>query len=84
MHREIPVLFVAVLLLAGCGPSKTELAEKERARLELEEKQRLEAERANQAITEMNKKLGRKVELMDLGLPANPPLAPAPEKSKQP
>ncbi len=72
-------------LLAGCGPSKAERDAQERARIELEEKSRREAEAANKAITENNKKLGRKPPAIDLGVPpateTTPPPATAP-KSK--
>lgn len=73
------------LLVTGCGPSKAEREAQERARLELEEKTRREAEAANKAITDMNKKLGRKPPFIDLGVPVEP--APSPsetEKSAQP
>ncbi|MBL9207343.1 MAG: hypothetical protein JNN01_19845 [Opitutaceae bacterium] len=48
---------------AGCGPSKTERDAKERERRALEEKSREEAEQANKAITDMNKKMfGKKAQ----------------------
>ena len=49
------------LAVTGCGPSKAELAAKERERLELEERARREREVANKAITEMNKKMFRQL-----------------------
>lgn len=74
------------VLLVGCGPSKAERDAQERARMELEEKSRREAEAANKAITENNKKLGRKPPALDLGVPPatepTPPPAPAPEPKK--
>ncbi|MFA6960377.1 MAG: hypothetical protein WC205_06490 [Opitutaceae bacterium] len=73
------------LLVTGCGPSKAEREAQERARIELEEKTRREAEAANKAITDMNKKLGRKPPSIDLGVPAEPTTPPAEtEKSTQP
>jgi hypothetical protein len=86
MRANLSFLFASVLVLTGCGPSKTELAKKERARLELEEQQLREAERANKAITEMNKKLGRKPPTLNWAAPTDTKtaLVPAPEKSKQP
>lgn len=73
-------------LLVGCGPSKAERDAQERARMELEEKSRREAEAANKAITENNKKLGRKPPALDLGVPPTteptPPPASAPEPKK--
>ena len=56
------------LVATGCGPSNTEHDAWDQARIEAEEKSRGEAV-ANKAITEMNKKLGRKPLLLDLGLP---------------
>jgi hypothetical protein len=85
---KILMLIIALslaLLVTGCGPSKAEREAQERARIELEEKTRREAEDANKAITDMNKKLGRKPPSIDLGVPADP--APSPsetEKSAQP
>lgn len=73
------------LLVTGCGPSKAEREAQERARLELEEKTRREAEAANKAITEINKKLGRKPPAIDLGVPPEPATPPSEtEKSDQP
>ena len=81
----ISILVVALTgSLAGCGPSKEELRARERARLELEEQSQREAQRANKAITEMNKKLGRKPPTLDLGLPPGSPPQPKPEQPKQP
>ena len=74
----------SVLGLSGCGPSQQERANQERARLELEERSRQEAESANKAITSMNQKLGRKPPVLDLGVTPPKPAAPVPEKPKQP
>lgn len=51
------------LLAAGCGPSKAkrEAAERERQRLEFEEKTRRETEATNKAITEMNQNMFKKL-----------------------
>ncbi len=51
------------VLATGCGPSKAEreAAERERQRLELEEKSRRETEAANKAITEMNQNMFKKL-----------------------
>ena len=58
-----PFLFVFYIAFAcvfvGCGPSKEERAAKERQRLELEEKARLDTEKANKAITGMTEKAFR-------------------------
>lgn len=55
--------FVFFIVLAcaftGCGPSKEEREAKERQRLELEEKARLDADKANKAITGMTEKAFR-------------------------
>jgi hypothetical protein len=80
------VLFGVALALstAGCGPSKAEREAKERERIELEERQNREAKKANEAITNMNKKLGRKPPALDLGVPVEKKPEPVPEKPKEP
>jgi hypothetical protein len=84
-NKASTLVLTAVLIVgAGCGPSTAERDTQNRSRLELEEKQRREAEAANKAITEMNKKLGRKPPAIDLGLPRTSKSEPAPEKPKQP
>ena len=50
---------VLACAFAGCGPSKEERDAKERQRLELEEKARLDTEKANKAITGMTEKAFR-------------------------
>lgn len=87
--KLLTLLGIVVLAfgLAGCGPSKAERDAKEKARLELEEKAQRDAQAANQAITGMNKKLGRKPPSMDLGVPADPatkPADPSTDSSTQP
>jgi len=76
--NHIIVLLGLVIALAssGCGPSKAERAAKERERLELEERQNREERRANEAITKMNQKLGKKPPAMDLGVPVEKPKEP--------
>ena len=74
------VAFVVVCAaLPGCGSKEKEARERER--MELEEKSRREAEAANKAITEMNRKMfGRK----PAEKPADAPVAaqPKPEERK--
>lgn len=57
------LIFGLSILATGCGPSKAEreAAERERLRMELEEKTRREAEAGNKAITEMNQNMFRKL-----------------------
>jgi hypothetical protein len=80
--RVLTVGTILSIAAAGCGPSKAEQAAKERDRLELEERSRRETEAANKAITERNKRLGRKPPSLDLGVPpveekpADKPAAP--------
>ena len=76
------VLVVSCTAFPGCSSREKEA--RERARLELEEQSRRDAEAANKAITGMNQKLGRKPPVLDLGLAPAKPAALAPEKSKQP
>lgn len=83
-NRILPVsLLLLASCLVGCGPSSAERAAKERERVRLEEQAQRDAKKANEAITEMNKKLGRKPPALDLGVstqtqPATPPPAPKP------
>ena len=67
------MLLLALVFSTGCGPSAAEREIRQRERLKLEETQRREAEAANRAITDMNKKMfGRKAPSLDLGFPAEP------------
>lgn len=84
-----PIISVALALfavgLAGCGPSKEELAARERARLELERQAQENAAKANKAITDMNKKMFRQMNASRTGAGTPPdkrePEPAAPEKS---
>ena len=62
----------AVLLLsAGCGESNAEkmAKEKEKQRLEMEQQALRDLKKSNEAVSDISKKIGRKVEPMDLGIP---------------
>lgn len=85
-HNSLIILLGVFLALftAGCGPSKAEREAKERERIELEERQNREARKANEAITDMNKKLGKKPPALDLGIPAEKKSEPAPVKPTGP
>ena len=85
-HNSLIILLGVFLALftAGCGLSKAEREAKERERIELEERQNREARKANEAITDMNKRLGKKPPALDLGVPAEKKPEPAPEKPKEP
>jgi len=84
MKTNKHLLFLLGLVIAfstaGCGPSKAEREAKERERLELEARQNLEERKANEAITDMNNKLGKKPPVLDLGVPTDKKSEPAPEK----
>ncbi len=88
MNRAKMIVIVGAFsvgtVITGCGPSKSEREAQERARLELEERSRQETEAANKAITEVNRKLGRKPPVLDLGLTPSKPTVPASAKPKQP
>lgn len=62
----------AALLLVGCGESATEkmAKEKDRQRLEAEQQAMRDLKKSNEAVSEISKKIGRKVEPMDLGVTA--------------
>jgi hypothetical protein len=75
---------VLALALAGCGPSKDELAARERARLEAEQHAEQDAAKGNKAITDMNKKMFGRMNASAPGTsaPATQPAQPAPEDKK--
>lgn len=77
-------ILVAVLSLTGCGPSKEELAAKERARIELEKQAQADAAKANKAITDMNKKMFSKMNASRTGSQAAEPTQNPPEKADTP
>jgi hypothetical protein len=89
MHHPIKltslsVFVAAAVLVAGCGDSKAEKAakEKERQRIELENQAMRDVQKSNKAVSDISKKIGRKVEPIDLGVTAekktetNTPAAP--------
>lgn len=73
---------LSVLILVGCGPSKDELAARERARIEQEKQAAKDAEKANKAITDNNKKMFSRMNSSSPGStspepsPATPPAEP--------
>ncbi|MGH7955628.1 MAG: hypothetical protein ACREH8_01285 [Opitutaceae bacterium] len=89
--KDRTTIIVAVVLLAlalaftGCRRSREEI-ERERKRIEMEEQAQRDLQKANKAIGEIGKKIGRKVQLYDLGLPGSPEKKsePAPAKAQQP
>lgn len=77
------VFFVAaVMAAAGCGESNAEklAREREQQRVEAEKQALRDLQKSNQAVSDVSKKIGRKVEPMDLGVStekaAQPPAAP--------
>jgi hypothetical protein len=56
-------------LLTGCGESQAEkqAKETERKRIEAEQQAARDLQKSNQAVTDIGKKLGRKVEPLDIG-----------------
>jgi Flp pilus assembly protein TadD len=63
---------LAAFAVAGCGQSQAEKAakENERQRLELEKQAAREQQQGNEAIADIEKKIGRKPKPLDLNLPA--------------
>lgn len=88
MKADSRIILGALALLiggvAGCGPSKEELAARERARLELERQALEDAKKANKAITEMSKKMFSRMNASRTGAPAapTPPAQPSPTTAK--
>ncbi len=68
---SLSIVIAAVLLLSGCGDSNAEKAakEKEKQRIEMEQQAMKDLQKSNQAVSDISKKIGRKIEPMDLGLP---------------
>lgn len=86
MRNRFYIAIIAITTacaLGGCGRSREEI-ERERKQIEFEEQARRDVQKANKAITEMNKKLGRKLEPLDLGLPAEKNSTPSSEPTRKP
>ncbi len=73
------ICLTASFAFAGCGESQAEKARQanERQRIELEKQATREHQAANQAVTEIEKKLGRKSKPLDLNLPEEKNAEPA-------
>jgi hypothetical protein len=69
---SLSIVIAAAASLAGCGDSNVEKAakEKEQKRLEMEKQAMRDLQKSNQAVSDISKKIGRKVEPMDLGVTA--------------
>ena len=77
--------FMSLAAFVGCGDPRQEQAAKEheQKRLEAEAQAQRDVQKANKAITEMGKKIGRPARSPDLNLPPEqkpPEPAPAPTK----
>ena len=73
---KVPTLLIVITGLAAltaCGDSSAERAakERERLRLETEQQEMRDLQKSNQAVSDISKKLGRKIEPMDLGVPTS-------------
>jgi hypothetical protein len=68
-----PMLICAAVVLtsSGCGDSNAEKAAKEREtrRLEIEKQAAREQQQGNKAVSDIEKKIGRKARSLDLNLP---------------
>lgn len=79
------LLLITIAAVVGCTDSRQEKAAKdnEQKRIEAEEQAQRDVQKANKAITEMGKKIGRPARSPDLNLPEekkNPEPAPPPAK----
>ena len=65
------LILASLALFSGCSDSRQEQAakENEKKRLEAEEQAQRDVQKANKAITEMGKKIGRPARSPDLNLP---------------
>ena len=71
-------------LLGGCGPSRGEFEQRERARIEQERQAQQAIQKSNEAVNEVSKKLGRKPPQLDLGLPPENKSEPSPQNPPKP
>lgn len=79
------ITLMSLAAFSGCGESRQEKAAKEleQKRLEAEAQAQRDVQKANKAITEMGKKIGRPARAPDLNLPPDqktPETAPPPSK----
>ena len=78
MKNEAVYLILGTLLVAsgtGCSRSRSR-ADREKQRLQVEQQDERAIQRSNEAVNEVSRKLGRKVPLMDLGLPDQKKVSP--------
>ena len=73
-------------LLTGCGESQAQkqAKEKERQRIEAEQQAARDLQKSNQAVTDISKKLGRRVEPLDIGTNQQTKTAPPPTTAPKP
>lgn len=67
-----PLLVAAVILVlsgAGCTKQTKSSTEQQTQALTPEQKNAQDLQKSNEAVTEIGKKIGRKLEPMDIGLP---------------
>ena len=72
-------IFACAIVLGGCAKSDQATKQKEAQKLTPEQKAAQDLQKSNDAATEVGKKIGRKVEPLDIGLPkdkTDPPPAP--------
>lgn len=76
------VLTILALALVGCSDARHQQGakERERKRIEAEERAQRDVQKANRAITEMGMKIGRPARTPDLNLPHDKAAPPASEK----
>lgn len=79
------LMLITLAAVQGCSDSRQEQAAKEndRKRIEAEEQAQRDVQKANKAITEMGKKIGRPARTPDLNLPEDkktPEPAPVPAR----
>ena len=75
--------FACVIVLGGCAKSDQATKQKDPQKLTPEQKAALDLQKSNDAATEVGKKIGRKVEPMDIGLPPDKQTPPPQSPKKQ-
>lgn len=84
--KTILIVLTAVIVLSGCSGEREAAAERERQRIEAEQRAQRDLQKSNEAVGEVSRKLGREPPKLDLGLPAEEPKTeekPSESKAKE-
>ena len=77
------ITIACVIVLGGCAKSDQATKQKDAQKLTPEQKAAQDLQKSNDAATEVGKKIGRKLEPMDIGLPQEKKTPPPEPPKKQ-